>query len=167
MSPRYLQEDKALYKWVQEKNSLRVWPCKILLQDINLSQFFYTLSRTRPVGWEKVNCEGKTGGRTTEKDLVKKTTGKKEQGWEGLREWGEGIKLVRKRKRQKIWEEVKRQIFSGLWSCNCWARCTLKHTLKDVPVVHLVGLGEEYLIHSSYLLIWIEKRILLRLSSLL
>lgn len=38
---------------------------------------FCTLSRIRPVGWDKVNFEDKTGGKTAEKNLVKKVNGKK------------------------------------------------------------------------------------------
>jgi len=30
------------------------------------------------MGWDKMNCEGKIEGRTTEKDLVKKMDGKEE-----------------------------------------------------------------------------------------
>lgn len=56
---------------------------------------FCTLSRIRPVGWDKVNFEDKTGGKTAEKDLVKKVNGKKRVGIEGLTEWGEGMKVVR------------------------------------------------------------------------
>ena len=92
--------------------------------------------------------------------------------WETeLKEWNGGVSewLGRKKKRwkkiERRWKE-RRFIVCVVWYIS-WAGCTLENTLNDISVALLVGLGEKCLILCSYLLIWIGRRILLRLRSLL
>lgn len=152
-----------------------IWSCKILLQNPNLCQLFYTLSRTRAVGWDKVNCEGKIEGRATENNVVKKMDGKKKSNrdkevWEnGMKEWngGVGVWLGKKKKRWKKTERRWKDRRFSVWWCSYPAGCTLKHTLNDISVSLLIGLGGECLVLPFYFLIWIGRRILLRLRPLL